>query len=342
MKKIYTSEDVAKLAGVSQATVSRVFAGNTNVSEKKRAKVLKAAQKLGYKPNAWARSMITGKSRIIGIITRSLDNPFYASALAKFHSSLSAAGYHLIFINSASEHIEENEINQLLEYNVEGVIITDALLTSDAAQKFKQHAIPVVLFNRYIKSSQVSAVYCDNYLAAKQIATYLVETGHRFFAFISGPRGTSTTSDRLKGLQEVLAKKNIKHLIIEHGNYTYESGFKCAQELIAKSKFDCIFCGNDITALGAMDALRLNGIKVPDEVSVVGFDNIPMSGWIPYSLTTWEQPIDLMVESATKILLEEINDKTQSPRTMLLKGRMITRNSVKIKANKKTTKKTAK
>jgi len=332
MKKNYTSEDVAKLAGVSQSTVSRVFAAGTNVSEKRRKKVLAAADKLNYNPNALARSLITKKSRIIGIVMRNIRNPFYSAVLEIFHSRLSVLGYHLLFINSESEEIQEKEISQLLEYSVEGVIITDALLSSSAVQKFDHNDITVILFNRYTENLVNSAVFCDNYLAAKQIARYLVEVGHRSFAFISGPSNTSTTIDRLRGFKEVLKEKGIKKLVIEAGNYTYESGFKCAQELMTKVKnIDCIFCGNDIIALGAMDGLRVIGLKIPEDVSVIGFDNIRMAAWPSYSLTTWEQPLEEMVDAAVEILLEEINNKSSGPKTVMLKGHMVVRTSVKTK-----------
>jgi len=331
-KKNYTSQDVAELAGVSQSTVSRVFAGNTNVSEKKRKKILDAAEKLEYQPNAHARSLITRKTMMIGIVMRNIRNPFYSAVLEIFHNRLAALGYHLIFINSENEEIQEKEITQLLEYNVEGVIITDALLSSSASQKFNRNGIVVILFNRYTEKLESSAVFCDNYLAAKQIATYLVEMGHKSFAFISGPSDTSTTIDRLKGFKEVLDDRGISNLVIEPGNYTYESGFKAAQELITRNKnIDCIFCGNDIIALGVMDAIRVIGLKIPDDISVIGFDNIRMSEWPSYSLTTWEQPLEDMVDSTVELMLKEISDKSSEPQVIMMKGHLVVRTSVRQK-----------
>lgn len=332
MEKNYTSQDVAQIAGVSQSTVSRVFAGNTNVSEKKRKKILAAAEQLDYKPNAQARSLITRKTMMVGIIMRNLRDPFYSAVLEIFHTRLSPLGYQLIFINSENEEIQESEIAKLLEYNVEGVIVTDALLSAEAAKKLKRYGIVSILFNRYTDNLDSSAVYCDNYMAAKQIATYLVEMGHKSFAFISGPAHTSTTIDRLKGFKEVLNERNITDLTIESGSYTYESGFKSAQELVTRNKnIDCIFCGNDIIALGVMDAVRLVGLKIPEDMSIVGFDNIRMLGWTPYPLTTWEQPLEDMVTSTVELLLKEINDKNSKPQVVVMKGHLVIRNTVKTK-----------
>lgn len=330
--KNFTSQDVAALANVSQSTVSRVFAGSTNVSKQKREKILEAAEKLSYQPNAHARSLITKKTRMIGIVMRNIRNPFYSAVLEIFYNRLSNLGYHLIFINSENEEIQDNEIAQLLEYNVEGVIITDALLSSSAAQKFDRNKISVILFNRYTEHLSSSAVFCDNYLAVKQIAAYLVELGHRNFAFIAGPSNTSTTIDRLRGFHEVLKERNINNLIIESGNYTYESGSAAAKNLFLKNKnIDCIFCANDIIALGAMDTLRNMKIGIPDDVSVFGFDNIRMAAWPTYSLTTWEQPLEEMITSTVEILLKEINEKGTKPQILMAKGKMILRSSVKAK-----------
>lgn len=330
IKRNHTSKEVAEMAGVSQSTVSRVFAGGANVSEKKRKKIVEAANRLNYMPNAHARSLITQKSMMIGIVVRNMKNPFYSEVLEIFHNRLSALGYHLIFINSNNEEIQEQEITLLLEYSVEAVIITDALLSSFASERLKRYGIVVILFNRYTEQLKSSAVFCDNYLAAKQIAMYLVEIGHKSFAFISGPSDTSTTIDRLRGFKEVLDKKKIKQFVIAPGHYTYESGFEVAQELLTKNgSIDCIFCGNDIMALGVMDALRVIGFKIPEDISVIGFDNIRMGAWASYLLTTWEQPLEEMVDCTVGLLLKEINDRQAPPQVMMIKGRLVVRNSVR-------------
>lgn len=331
-KRSYTSEDVAEMAGVSQSTVSRVFAGSANVSEKKRKKILEIAEKLNYQPNAIARGLSTKRTKMIGIVMRDFRNPFYPVVLAKFYSNLSKMGYHLIFINTENEYIQEKEINKLIDYNVEGVIITDALLSSSEAERFSRHKITVVLFNRYIENSKSSAVYCDNYLGGREIGTYLIGMGHRSFAFISGPFKTSTSIDRKRGFQEVLQENGITEIIIHGGDYTYESGFKAAQEIISRQeKVDCIFCANDIIAIGAMEGIRQMGLKIPDDISIVGFDDINMASWPSYSLTTWQYSMDKLVEETVALLHDEINGKIQHPKTIIVKGHLVFRNTVRRK-----------
>jgi DNA-binding LacI/PurR family transcriptional regulator len=331
-KRTYTSEDVADLAGVSQSTVSRVFAGNTRVSEKKRKKILEIAEKLGYQPNAIARGLSTRRTRLIGIVMRDFGNPFYPEVLSKFYSHLSRRGYHLIFINTEDEYIQEKEINQLIDYNVEGVIITDALLSSSEAQRFSRNKIAVTLFNRYIENSNSSAVFCDNYSGGRQIATYLVENGHRCFAFISGLVNTSTTIDRKRGFEEVLKERGISRFYTNGGDYSYESGYMAAQEIVSKQeRVDCIFCANDIIAIGAMEGIRQMGLRIPDDISIIGFDDISIASWPSYSLTTWKYSMDELVEKTVELIIDEINGKVTEPKTIMLSGHLVIRNSVKRK-----------
>jgi DNA-binding LacI/PurR family transcriptional regulator len=331
-KRPFTSEDVAAKAGVSQATVSRVFAGSANVSEKKRKKVMEVAQQLNYQPNAIARGLSTRKTQMIGIVVRDFRNPFYPAVLARFYNSLSAKGYHLIFINTEDEYIGEKEIGKLIDYNVDGVIITDALLSSSEAERFARHDIAVILFNRYSKQSPGGAVYCDNFQAGRQVATYLLGMGHRSFAFISGPANTSTTIDRKKGFEAVLKEKKLPAPVIYPGDYSFESGFKAAQEIVSAAKrVDCIFCANDIIAIGAMEGIRQMGCTIPEDISVVGFDDIDMAAWPSYALTTWSQPVDELVAQTVDLLIRQINGEMKEPQTVVLKGRLVVRDTVKRK-----------
>lgn len=330
-----TATDVARLAGVSQSSVSRAFSKGSNVSEEKREAILEAAEKLGYQPNAIARGLTTRKTKMIGIVMRNIKNPFYPNVLAKFHAQLNAIGYQLLFINSKNNEIEEDEVSNLIEYSVEGVIITDALLTSPAVKRFVRNGIAVVLFNRYISNSSCSAVYCDNYSAGKQIGDYLIEKGHRYPAFISGPIQASTTIDRQKGFQEALAEGDISTLIIENGNYTYEGGFAAAKRLLTEHKhIDSIFCGNDISAYGAIDAIKQLGMSIPEDISIIGFDDIEGSGWFSYSLTTWQQPVDKMVENTIRLLMNDLKeDSHPSTEMKQIEGHLIERESVKDRQN---------
>ncbi|RUQ29618.1 LacI family transcriptional regulator [Peribacillus cavernae] len=329
-KKV-TAIDVAKLAGVSQPTVSRVFSSEgQSVSAEKRKRVEEAAKLLGYQPNVFAQSLITNKTRIIGIVMTNLHNPFYPEVLSLFYEKLSKKGYHVLFISSASDSIEEQEIHQFIKYHVEAVIVTDALLTSSAAELFERQNTPVIYFNRYSRNSRNHAVICDNYNAAFQIGNYLVESGHRNICYISGPENTSTTEDRRKGFLDSLRKNKLKPTVIVNGNYDAEESYRVAKQvLLEHPTIDSLFCGNDISAFGAMKAVTDLGKRIPEDISVVGFDDIRMARWPLYNLTTWKQPMEEMVEETINIMLDHIGNKLDSPTTKLIPGELIVRNSVK-------------
>ncbi|CAG9623236.1 LacI family DNA-binding transcriptional regulator [Sutcliffiella rhizosphaerae] len=327
-KKI-TAIDVARLAGVSQASVSRAFSKNSSISLKKKKLILEAAEQLGYQPNAIARGLITNQSGIIGIVMRNIQNPFYPEVLDKFYAKLAEKGYKVMFINSHNNEISDDEVSHLIEYSVEGAIITDTLLTSSTVQKFTRNGIKVVLFNRYDNDSISNAVVCDNVTAGKRIGDYLLEKGHKNPAFISGPMNTSTTVDRLKGFEEALAVHGINFFLTENGFYSYDGGFTAAKRLLERDHtIDAIFCANDVSAFGAMDYLKTQNIRIPEDISVVGFDNVAMSDWVSYHLTTWHQPVDKMVKDAIHLLLEQINGNENAPIIHKVEGHLAERGSV--------------
>ncbi len=328
-KKQVNATEVARLAGVSQSTVSRVFTPGANVSEKARRRVLEAAKELGYRPNALARGLIMNKTNMIGLVMGNIQNPFYPEILDKFTKGLGEKGYHVLFVHTENDEIQQEEISQFLEYNVEGVIVTDALLSSNVVSNLSENDIPVVLFNRYIKDFPCHFVCCDNYNAGKKIGKYLLKQGHRQFAYIAGHRNTSTSYDRERGFREVLGRQAIEPAV-EEGHYTYEEAYQAALRLLKGSQRpDAIFCANDIMALGAVDAAKSLSLTIPKDVSIVGFDDITMASWPPYSLTTWQQPVDEMIDATIRILLSEIDEEKEEPVSVLIPGKLIERTSVK-------------
>ncbi|WP_078412600.1 LacI family DNA-binding transcriptional regulator [Priestia abyssalis] len=329
-KKQVNAVEVARLAGVSQSTVSRVFAPGPNVSEKARRRVLEAADELGYRPNALARGLIMNKTNMIGLVMRNIHNPFYPEILDKFTKGLRERGYHILFVHTENDEIEQDEISQFLEYNVEGVIVTDALLSSNVVSHLLENHIPVILFNRYIKDSSCHFVCCDNYSAGKKIGEYLLKQGHKRFAYIAGHKNTSTSRDREIGFREILGQQRIEP-IIEIGDYTYEGGYQIALRLLKNdNRPEAIFCANDIMALGAIDAAKSLGVSIPEDVSVIGFDDIAMASWPLYSLTTWQQPVDEMIEVTINTLLRVIDGEEESSVSTFLSGTLIERHSASL------------
>jgi len=326
MKRHVTSaNDVAKKAGVSQATVSRVFSSSSYVSKETRKKVLNVAKQLNYQPNALARGLITQKTNIIGIAMKDIKNPFYQEILEITTKKLRDIGYTVMFIYTNNDTIQEEELRFFLEFNVAGLIVTDALLSSDIVDKLTNYQIPVVLINRYDKSLTCHTVQCDNVNAAKSIATYIYNTGAKDIVYISGKQNTSTNQDREKGFINTLKNKDIK-LTILNGDYTYEKAFSKTSHLIKKGHLpDAIFGANDITSLGALNALKMHNLSIPKDVIIVGFDNIAMASWPDNLLSTWAQPKEKMVDAAINILLSK--EKQKKRQNITIPGHFIHRST---------------
>ncbi|WCK56395.1 LacI family DNA-binding transcriptional regulator [Aneurinibacillus sp. Ricciae_BoGa-3] len=333
MERNVTAFDVAKHLGVSQSTVSRVFTAGASVSETTRKRVLAAAKELGYRPNALARSLSTKRTNIIGLVMGDTKNPFYPAVLSKFSGELRKRGFHVLLVNAQSDTIQSEEVLQFLEYNVAGVVVTDALLSSSIAAHFMDNHIPIVLFNRHNQIPMCHTVCCDNMHGGFEIGEYLIAKGHRRLAFIAGSPNTSTSLERETGFREALVKHGY-HLITDCGHYSYEGGSEAAVRLLKSvDPPDAIFCANDIMALGVIDAAKQMGLRVPYDVSVVGFDDIDLAAWSAYSLTTWQQPVNEMIAYTIDLLLGDSNGNSNQCETECkwIKGLLVERGSVRQK-----------
>ncbi|WP_313894051.1 LacI family DNA-binding transcriptional regulator [Psychrobacillus sp.] len=325
MKQNVTANDVAKLAGVSQSSVSRVYFEGASVSPKTRRKVLEAANELGYRPNEFARSLITNRTKIIGLVMKGVENPFYPQVLKQFTSSFKNLGYSILFVHTNNDEIQKDDIEILLNYHVAAVIITDASLSLPAMEDFKENKIPLVLFNRKIEHNKFYSVCCNNLEASKEIANFFIAEGCSELVYISGNANTSTSREREIGFTSILEKHQISYTKYT-SDYTYEGGYRTAMEIVEKKQVPAgFFVANDIMALGVVDALRENAISIPLETKVIGFDNIEMASWPTYNLTTWEQPINEMVEKTVEYLMGEIESYTGYSENIEIDGELIVR-----------------
>lgn len=325
MKQGITAKDVAKLAGVSQSSVSRVYFKGASVSAKTREKVLAAAKELGYRPNEFARSLITNQTKIIGLVMKGVQNPFYPQVLKQFTTSFKKHGYSVLFVYTNNDEIQKEDIETLLNYNVAGVVITDASLSLSVTEDFINYRIPLVLFNRKIDNNKFYSVCCNNLEASKQIAEYLLSIGCTKMIYISGNENTSTSRERETGFSAILQGNKVNYKKY-NADYTYEGGYNTTQQIIEKKQLPhAFFVANDIMALGVVDALKEHAIAIPDETKVIGFDNIEMAAWPTYNLTTWEQPITEMVEETVKYLLSEIEEYSGEAKNLEIDGSLILR-----------------
>lgn len=328
-----TSLDVARLAGVSQSAVSRVFTSGGSASKATTTKVRAAAAKLGYRPNALARAMITGRSRIIGLVVAYLDNQFYPVAIEQLSKALQARGYHiLVFMASNSSDGVEKIVQDLMDYRVDGIITASVAMSSELTDHCAAAGIPIVMFNRGQPGSGLSSVTSANTEGGRRVAEFLVAGGHRRMAHIAGWQGSSTGRDRQSGFLQGLAEKGVEPVDVIDGMFSQETASKATRDLMQRANPpDAIFVGNDHMAFAVIDTLRTDlGLTVPRDVSVIGYDDVPLAAWPAYDLTTVRQPVNRMVEATVDTLLAQIEDPARPAQKIEIDGPLILRGSARI------------
>jgi DNA-binding LacI/PurR family transcriptional regulator len=338
MNSAVTSIDVARLAEVSQSAVSRSFTPGASVSEITRAKVMDAARKLGYRPNAHARSLITKRSRIIGLVLSYLENLFYPVALEQLAKRLQRDGYHVLLFVTDTQNADEL-VNEILQYHVDGIVLAATTLSSGLARRCADAAIPVVLFNRVMAAggagavSTVSSVRSDNVSGGRAVARLLAQTGHRRVAYIAGHEESSTNLERERGFRDGLAERGLRIWARGVGNYDFEQARAAARVMFkpGAEQPDAVFVASDHMAFGVMDVLRCElGLRIPQEVSVVGFDNVPQADWGSYRLTTVEQPVQPMIEATVGLLQKYLRgEQSSQSENVVVPGQLVLRDSVR-------------
>jgi DNA-binding LacI/PurR family transcriptional regulator len=331
-KRPISQRDVARMAGVSQAAVSRTFTPGASVAPGTRKLVLETAEKLGYRPNVIARSLIKHSTRIIGIAVVRFTNPFYWQVFEQFTQRLQQQGYYTLLLNAAQDQQVEETLPLALQYQVDGIIITSSTLSSHLADEAARADTPVVLFNRYELNTSASAVCCDNTDGGRMVADALLDAGHTRLAYIAGEESSSTNRDRERGFRDRLAEHGHSLWLREAAlEYTYQAGYAAAKRLLSRSPWpEAIFCASDLIALGAIDCARQLGVKVPDDLSIIGFDDIDMAGWPTYELTTVRQPTNKMVETTIDVLLNAINNPGAEAVTRWIPTELVHRKSALI------------
>jgi DNA-binding LacI/PurR family transcriptional regulator len=326
-----TSGDVARLAQVSQSAVSRALTPGASVSEKTREKVLKAASQLGYRPNALARAMISGRSRLIALLVAYLDNQFYPIVLEHLSRTLQGHGYQvLLFMTDPGK--QDEFVQKILQYQVDGIVMASATLSSTLARECANTGIPVVMFNRYVATSPASSVTSDNIEGGRLLGDFLVRSGHERIAFIAGAEDSSTNRDREAGFYQGLAQHGVTVFAHAVGGYSFEGAARAARELMSlKRRPDAIFAANDQMAFSVMDVVRNEfGLRVPQDISIVGYDDVPQSAWKAYDLTTISQSYMEMVEMTAKILIEQIENKIVKKRAAVMPAKLVIRSSSRV------------
>lgn len=317
-----TSRDVAQAAGVSQSTVSRVLHDNPKVNPETRKRVLNALQEMNYAPDGLARAMITRKTGTIGVVVDDITNPFYPEIIEALGQELVEVGKRMMLWNS-KEAGEQGAIEAIRQRFVDGVIFATATPKSTVLYEAARAMAPMVLMNRHIEGIGCDRVTTDNVGGGGLVADYFADWGHERVALITGPQEASTAIERETGFRDAIRTRGIelKNALSQPGYYSQERGHKAMLKLLSLPKPPtAVFCVTDLMAFGALNAARALGKRVPEDVWVVGFDDIKMASWEVFDLTTITQPIAEMAREAVVALMRRIDDPHRSPQHLRLGG----------------------
>lgn len=305
-----TIYEVSEAAGVSLATVSRVMSGKTKVSDKTRDKVLKAMADLGYKPNAIAQSLASNCSNSVGLLVSALHGSFFGDMMSTIEDNLRSAGKHVVITaGHADEEQEKQAIEFLLDRRCDALILHAEALSDEYLLELAQGDAAVILVNRKIEKIKDQCFYTDNELGGYLATQAAIEAGHRDIAYISGPLSKQDAAQRLAGHKRALAQANIEfkpQLCIEGGYHEAEGAAGLAALLQTGLPFTALICANDEMASGAMTAARERSMQIPEQLSIVGFDDVLFARYLYPKLTTIDNPIRKMGEAAAAWVLANV------------------------------------
>ncbi len=334
-RKRATSYDVAQLAGVSQSAVSRVFQEGASASRAMRERVMAAANKLGYRPNAIARGLITQRSNMVAVVISKLTNLYYPEVMVQLTQRFSERGVRVLLFALESESDTRSVLEQMLQYRVDG-ILTAAMFTPEQLKTIDAAEIPVVFYNRTLEDQLVSSVRCDQQEGERWLVDALVKAGHNSFGIVEGPADSTVSIERKMGALNELAKLGITDVTTVSGDFGYETGRECFAELVRKhgAKPDAVIAANDVMAIGCIDEARENfDLRVPEDISIVGFDGVGPARYAAYNVTTVRQPVQRMTESAASMLIERIENPDLTPEKRSFSGKLIRGGSARLSAS---------
>jgi LacI family transcriptional regulator len=331
-KRGVTASDVARAAGVSSATVSRVLSGYEFVQEATRTRVLEAVERLGYVANLQARSLAGGRSQIVGLLVPNLDIGYVGTITQRIDQELERANYDLILYTSHRHPSKESfYVSAIASGFTDGMLLVAPQVPATYLDALREQNFPYVLIDQADATENSNVVEATNWQGAYEATHYLIQLGHTRIAFITGALNVRSAVDRLQGYQAALADCGLpfrKELVTE-GDYQQRGGYEAAKSLLESINPPptAIFASNDLSAFGVMDAARECGFRIPDDISIIGFDDVPQAGHVYPKLTTVRQPLEQMGQVAVKMLLELIKDRSRPPQRVTLPTQLVIRDS---------------
>ncbi|MBN1452977.1 MAG: LacI family DNA-binding transcriptional regulator [Anaerolineales bacterium] len=327
-----TITDVARAADVSCATVSRVLSGYEFVRETTRNRVMEAVKRLGYVANLQARSLASGRSQFIGLLVPNLDNGYVGTITQGIDQELAQANYDLMLYTS--HHYPDREalyVSAIASGLTDGLLLISPLVPATYLDALREQNFPYILIDQRDATENSSVVEATNWQGAYEATCYLSQLGHTRIAFITGSLVVRSAVDRLRGYKAALANCDIpvrEELVIE-GDFQQQTGYEATKSLLQSvdPPPTAIFASNDLSAFGTMDAARECGLGIPDDISIIGFDDIPQASFVYPKLTTVRQPLEQMGKVAAKMLLERIEDQSRLPQRVTLATQLVIRDS---------------
>ncbi len=327
-----TAREVAAAADVSISAVSRAFTQGASVAPKKRARILKVAEKLGYLPNAFASSLTTQRSYLIAIISTNFHNPYFMEIFHRFTLKLQERKLRPLIVNLSEDLKYEEAILMLRQYRVDGVVVASSTLDDAFYVELAKLDVPsVVAFGRNRGKAPFGTASVDNHAGGAMAAEALAERGYRDVGFLGGPKIATTTIDRRRGFFEIAALHSFNVVEDFADRYSHEDGIRTAARMLrANPGIEALFCGDDILAMGAIDHVRL-GLKrrVPEDIGVIGFNDMSMACWPAYDLTTIRQPYKSIVDNAIELVCNQIARPGEIAQARVFNCQLIVRSTLR-------------
>ncbi|SMX50553.1 LacI family DNA-binding transcriptional regulator [Maliponia aquimaris] len=325
-----TLKDVAERAGVSRSAVSRTFTAGASVSAAMRRKVEKAARELDYRPNALASSLTTGRTRLVGLVSNNFHNPIFLEIFDLFTRGLQDRGLRPLLVNLSDGTDPEASVRMLRQYSVDGVVVASSTLPSGFAGAFREAGVPVVhAFGRVSATPQVHVVGIDNAEAGRMAARCLIARGYRRIGFLGGPEAASSTQDRLAGFLAEAAHHGVEASFSFSSAYSYDAGRQEMRRLLAGSRAEAYFCGDDVLSIGALSAVAEAGLSCPADIGLLGLNDMDMARWGNIDLTTIRQPIPQIVASTIELMVATLDDPARCPETRIFACSVIERGTLR-------------
>ncbi len=327
-----TLREVAALAGVSRSAVSRCFTEGASVSPSMREKITKAADQLGYRPNALASSLTTGRTKLVGLVSNNFHNPIFLQVFDLLTRGLQERDLRPLLVNLSDQTDPIASLKMLQQYSVDAVIVASSTLPVSFAESFHAAGVPVVhSFGRYAEKPAVNVVGIDNKEAGRMAARTMLQRGYRNVAMLAGPESATSTQDRMFGFLDALKSEGAVTVNTSFADaYSFDAGWAEMQRLIAEGPLaECYFCGDDVLSIGALAALQSVGVRVPGDVGLIGLNDMEMARWQNIDLTTIRQPIPEVVRLSIELVCQMLADSAHAPMAHLLPCELIERGTLR-------------